>query len=35
MLVTEEKLTVQVAQVDCIEINDMNLAKAGEHKVFE
>lgn len=35
MLMTEKELTVQIAQVDCIEINDVNLTEASEHEVFE
>lgn len=35
MFVAEEKLTVQIAQIDGIEVNDMYFSKAGQQKVFE
>lgn len=35
MLVSEEELSVEVTQVDGIEVDDMNVAKAEEDKVLE
>lgn len=35
MLIAEQKLTVEVAEVDSVEVNDVDFAKAGENKVFE
>lgn len=35
MLITEEKLAVEVAEVDRVKINDVNLAEAGEDKVLQ
>ena len=35
MLLTKEKLTVEVAEVDCVQIHDVDLAKAGEDKVLQ
>ena len=35
MLLTEEELTVEVAKVDGVEINNMNLAEAGEDKILQ
>jgi hypothetical protein len=35
MLVAEEELAIQVTEIDCIEIDDVNLAEAGEDEVFE
>lgn len=35
MFVTEEELAVQVTEVDCIEIDDVNLSEAGEDEVFK
>lgn len=30
MLITEEELAIQIAKVNCIEVDDMNFAKAGK-----
>ena len=35
MLVSEEELTVEVAQVDGVQIDDLNLTEAGKGKVFQ
>jgi hypothetical protein len=35
MFMSEEKLTIEVAQIDGIKIDDMDLAEACEDKVFE
>lgn len=35
VLLTEEKLPIQIAQVDSIEINNVDFAKAGELEVLE
>ena len=35
MFETEEKLAIQIAQVDGIEIDDVNFAEAGEEEVLE
>lgn len=35
MLVAKEKLTVQITEVDCIQIDDVNLAEASKNKVLE
>ena len=35
MLVTEEKLSIQIAEVDSIQIDDVNFAEAGEDKVLQ
>jgi hypothetical protein len=32
---SKEKLSIEVAQVDCIEINNMNLPEACEDKILE
>jgi len=32
---TEEKLAIQIAQVDCIEIDDVDFAKPGQEEVLE
>lgn len=31
----EEELPVEIAQVDCIKINDVNLTKASEDKILQ
>jgi len=31
----KEELAVEVTEVDCIEIDDVNLSEAGENEVFE
>lgn len=35
MFVSEEKLPIEVAKIDCIEVNDMDLAETCEHEVLE
>jgi hypothetical protein len=35
VFVSEEKLAIEVAEVDCVEIDDMDFAKAGQGEVFE
>ena len=35
MLLSKEKLPIEIAQIDSIEINDMNLTEAGEDKVLQ
>lgn len=35
MFETEEKLAIQITQVYCVEIDDVNLAKAGKEQVLE
>jgi hypothetical protein len=35
VFVSEEELTVEVAQVNCIEIDDVNVAEPGEDEVFQ
>lgn len=35
MLVTEKELAIQVAQVNCIEVDDVDFAKAGKQEVLE
>lgn len=35
MFLSEEKLTIQIAQVDCIKIDDVNLSEPGHDKVLE
>ena len=35
MFLTEKELPIEVAKIDGIQVNNVNLAKAGEHEVFE
>ena len=35
MLLSEKKLPIEIAEVDRIQIHDVNLAEAGENKVLE
>ena len=35
MLVAEQELAVEVAQVDGVEVDDVDFAKAGENEVLE
>lgn len=35
MFLPEEKLSVEIAQIDRIEVNDVDLAEAGEDKVLQ
>jgi hypothetical protein len=35
VFVPEQELTVQVAQIDCIKVDDVNLAEAGQDQVLE
>ncbi len=35
MLLAEEKLPVEIAEVDRIEVDNVDLAKAGENEVLE
>ena len=35
MFVTEKKLSIEVAEVDGVQINDVDLAEAGENKVLQ
>lgn len=34
VLMAKEKLAIEVTQVDCIKVDDVNVSKAGEHEVF-
>lgn len=35
MLLTKEELTVEVAEVDGVQINDVDLTEAGENKILQ
>jgi hypothetical protein len=35
VLIAEQKLPVQVAEVDRVQVYNVNLAKAREHKILE
>ncbi len=35
MFLSEEELAVQVAQIDGVKIDDVNLAKAGQDQILE
>ena len=35
MFVSKEELTIQVAQIDSVKINDVNFAEAGEDEVLQ
>jgi hypothetical protein len=35
MLVSEEELSVQVTEIDGIEVHDVDFAKASKHEVFQ
>lgn len=35
MLVAEKKLAVEIAEVDGVEVDNVDLTKAGEHEVLE
>jgi hypothetical protein len=35
VFMSEQKLTVQVAQIDGVEINNMDLSKAGQDQILE
>ena len=35
MLMTEEELSIQITEVDGIQIDDVNFAEAGEDKVLQ
>lgn len=35
MLIAEQKLPIEVAEVDGVEVDDVDFAEAGEHKVLE
>ena len=35
MLLTKEKLTVEVAEVDSVQINDVNFAEAGKDEILQ
>lgn len=35
MFMSEEKLAVEVGQIDRVEVDNVNLAKAVEHEVFQ
>jgi hypothetical protein len=35
MFVSKEELAVEIAQVDCVKVNDVNFAEAGQCKVLE
>ena len=35
MLVTKEELTVEVAEVDGVQIDDVDLAEAGKDKILQ
>lgn len=35
MLMTEKELAVEVAEVDCVKINNVDFTEAGEDKILE
>lgn len=35
MLMSEEKLSIKVTEIDCVKIDDVNFAEAGQDEVFE
>ncbi len=35
MFVPEKELSVEIAEVDCIEVDDVDFAEAGEDEVLE
>ena len=35
MFMSKEELAIEVTQIDCVKIDDVNLTKAGENKVLE
>lgn len=35
MFLPEEKLSVEITQIDCIEVDDVDLAEASEDKVLQ
>lgn len=35
MLLTEEKLTVEVTEVNCVQINDVDFTEASKDKVLQ
>ena len=35
MLLTKEKLTIEVAEVDGVQVHDVDLAEAGKDKVLQ
>ena len=35
MLMTEKELSIEVAQIDCIKIDDVDLSKTSEYEVFQ
>lgn len=35
MLLLEQELTVEVTQIDGVQVNDLDVAKAGEDEIFE
>jgi len=35
VLLTEQKLPIEIAEVDCIEVDDVDLPKAGKDEVLE
>ena len=35
MFMSEEELTVEIAQVDSVKINDVDVAEAGHDQIFE
>ena len=35
MLMTKEELTIEVAEVDCVQIDNVDLPEAGEDKILQ
>lgn len=35
VFLSEEKLTVEIGEINCIEVNDVNLTEPSEDEVFE
>lgn len=35
MFLAEEELPIQIAEVNCVEVNDLNFSKAGKNKILE
>lgn len=35
MLITKKKLAIEVAEVDCVKIDDVDFAEAGKDKVLQ
>ena len=35
MLMAKKKLSIEIAEIDCIEIDDVNLTEAGEDEILQ